>query len=706
MVTKTQYISSGDPLFTPPDHLLHNPTLSPLHAKCPMLLLHISNSTGIHAHNSLSTLPPPPSIHPYDWPNWQAPKGFMRASQHCMRASPSGTLPAPTLLDVTSLYPCSQPLKWSQTRAYFTDGSAQSFGQQTHTGAAFYQTHQPLGSPFRIHTVNPAGHRETNTITRAELAAIIAALMHTSTISHPLPHLTIFTDSLASIQLINRVLHEPHTLTECKHVPMLLIIRTLLLTRAATGLTTHIQKVVSHSGIIGNELADIGALQARSSPETTDYNLSDIDNQYLASRPAWPCLLQPPPSAHLNHLEQDLPWFTPDLTTSITRHITSTCPHVTDGPAKNNGDKLYRKIMAQNSVSLPHYNNLYWNSRPWHIIRKVLQVRTNTLWTAARAHKCNTPYRTAAGPHTTPYCPLCSPSVPLITPPRDTPGHILGSCSHPDMQKIYISRHNKAVRHIQRRLQLGSLSGNFTVMDACATSCLPPGVYSTRLPKWLFSPSFDESTRVRLRPDILIIEGFPLTTFREHQPDLEALNPAGLAFLADLRHHAKIHIIEVGYTSDTSYADSLSRKQSQHNHLASHLLSAGWTLASSVPPPHVPISSQPPHVPHTTHALDQPSPPTDPLPPQQPNNIPDLSHHIHIILLSSSGVIFQPTDSILSILGLSKTEIDHLLRSLHSQNHGSSNHNKIETQIGTGSAHLLIPTHPVQSFSSCSPLSS
>ena len=61
---------------------------------------------------------------------------------------------------------------------------------------------------------------------------------------------------------------------------------------------------------IDYNLSDIGALQARSSPESTDYNLSDIDNRYFASLPAWPCLLSPP-SPHDD--ESDHPWFTPNL---------------------------------------------------------------------------------------------------------------------------------------------------------------------------------------------------------------------------------------------------------------------------------------------------------------------------------------------------------------------------------------------------------
>ena len=210
--------------------------------------------------------------------------------------------------------------------------------------------------------------------------------------------------------------------------------------------------------------------------------------------------------------------------------------------------------------------------------------------------------------------------------------------------------------------------------NSTSSNCLPPGVSSTRLPNWLFLPDFDEHTRLRLRPDILIIEGLSLSTFLHHQSDLESLTPYGLTLLTDIKKHAKIHIIELGFTSDTSHTDSLTRKRLQHNHLASPLLSAGWTLATSI---HPPLSNNTPLLhelsPYTDttiatspiiHDIVQPDQ-DPPLPAQHPHNIPDLSRHIHIILLSSSGVVYKPTDTILSMLGLSATDIDQLLRSLH-----------------------------------------
>ena len=139
-------------------------------------------------------------------------------------------------------------------------------------------------------------------------------------------------------------------------------------------------------------------------------------------------------------------------------------------------------------------------------------------------------------------------------------------------------------------------------------------------------------------------------------PVLKVVVSTYITMLQHLKQHVKIHIIELGYTSDASHTDSLSRKKTQHTHLASHLLSYGWTLAPSAPSPHTPLPMDP-------NPLDLSQ---DALPPHLPATIPDYSSHVHIILISSSGVIFKPTDVILSQLGLSPTEIDKLLRTLHS----------------------------------------
>jgi len=105
-----------------------------------------------------------------------------------------------------------------------------------------HQTHRTAAAVFdadskRTTLVDPAGRN--GTITRAELAA----LMYAVRLSDTTQRLTIFTDSQASIHLIYRALHSPHTLLECKHRHLLMNLAAHITSRASAGAHTHIHKV-------------------------------------------------------------------------------------------------------------------------------------------------------------------------------------------------------------------------------------------------------------------------------------------------------------------------------------------------------------------------------------------------------------------------------------------------------------------------------
>jgi hypothetical protein len=80
-----------------------------------------------------------------------------------------------------------------------------------------------------------------------------------------------------------------------------------------------------------------------------------------------------------------------------------------------------------------------------------------------------------------------------------------------------ISRHDQAVKLIQKAIRLSPLGGFYTIMDAGTTKTLPDDVEGKRLPSWLF-PDIDATLsaaeqateaerRTKLRPDILVVEG-------------------------------------------------------------------------------------------------------------------------------------------------------------------------------------------------------
>ena len=99
------------------------------------------------------------------------------------------------------------------------------------------------------HSINPTGSGATNTITRAELAAIASALQLMGQEQDE----KIATNSQASICMIAKYMDSPQTLQQCKHKIMLKDIVAQLLARARKGLQTRILKVKSHIRIQGNE---------------------------------------------------------------------------------------------------------------------------------------------------------------------------------------------------------------------------------------------------------------------------------------------------------------------------------------------------------------------------------------------------------------------------------------------------------------------
>jgi phosphoribosylcarboxyaminoimidazole (NCAIR) mutase len=138
----------------------------------------------------------------------------------------------------------------------------------------------------------------------------------------------------------------------------------------------------------------------------------------------------------------------------------------------------------------------------------------------------------------TPNCPLCGE--------HDSTGHVLGGCHA--AAALRVARHDTAVRLIQQAIAKGSKGNSWMLMDAGKASELPEEVAGKRLPVWLL-PSESEELRQKLRPDIVIVEGLPSNT-------IVAEN--------DRLRNTKIHVIEVGYGSDTNHADKETEKMAQH----------------------------------------------------------------------------------------------------------------------------------------------
>jgi hypothetical protein len=171
---------------------------------------------------------------------------------------------------------------------------------------------------------------------------------------------------------------------------------------------------------------------------------------------------------------------------------------------------------------------------------------------------------------------------------------------------------------IQSALLFGSLGDAYTIMDATAAASLPDGVIGTRVPSWML-PSVPSQDLALLRPDLLIIEGLSTTAAAALGGRLQ--DPS---VLAHIQSRCRIHLIELGYTSESLHSQSVHRKQDQHSQLLLALAHAGWTV--------VPGFHGSPY---------------------------------HVLMLGITGVIFRPFTDVLNLLGLRPDAITTLLRDLH-----------------------------------------
>ena len=113
------------------------------------------------------------------------------------------------------------------------------------------------------------------TVLRAELAAIQFALERAQDNDK---HVVIATDSLTSLQLVNKGIHAPHKMTTHRHCGLLTAVVRTLKIRNSAGLETTLQKVRAHVGVDGNEKADKlakGATEGTTLTEADEYQTPD-----------------------------------------------------------------------------------------------------------------------------------------------------------------------------------------------------------------------------------------------------------------------------------------------------------------------------------------------------------------------------------------------------------------------------------------------
>jgi hypothetical protein len=172
---------------------------------------------------------------------------------------------------------------------------------------------------------------------------------------------------------------------------------------------------------------------------------------------------------------------------------------------------------------------------------------------------------------------------------------------------------------VYKALARGLHGGSYTIMDATSRDRLPVGVSGTRIPAWML-PSVPLDTLPKLRPDILMVHG--LSPAAAPSATSRPLSPSALRAM---QCSCTVHVVELGFTHESLYANTLATKHAQHAQLINFLVADGWTVF---------------------HAPD-----TDPVP--------------HVILLGTSGTIYSLILPVLKALGVSPSHIPPLLKSLH-----------------------------------------
>ncbi|KAJ9521460.1 hypothetical protein QJQ45_008872 [Haematococcus lacustris] len=351
---------------------------------------------------------------------------------------------------------------------------------------------------------------ESNTINRAELTAIHAALKAGAK--------RIATDSLCSLYQIRRALANPMSLITHRHNDILTDIATLIIDSPAT---IHFYKVRAHSGIIGNEGADALAKYAALHPE-------------LANTPAYsPTTRNETKNWLSNAADGGFPAPLPDCRHSVRAHMHrkhklglanqdsiyyQMTQEITKAAAKGAGER----VMIDTNIST-------------HAQRTALLYRTGGLYNQKLAMR----WKRATDDR----CPLCGNA--------DSATHLLSGCS--ETLPMVQERHNGAGRLITKAISKGTLGGYISFADtgswekgAKESLDLPSDTLHTTLQTLGLKP---EDTKHTTRPDILMVT-----------PHKKASK--------DGKDTKRVCIIEIKYCSDSRWTDQLNKALTQHTHLA------------------------------------------------------------------------------------------------------------------------------------------
>ena len=149
------------------------------------------------------------------------------------------------------------------------------------------------------------------------------------------------------------------------------------------------------------------------------------------------------------------------------------------------------------------------------MLRNTNKYKWGQIWNMGKAWMWQVPYFQGGAIPRKSNCPLCGE--------HDSGGHILESCSHPEMKKMHIYRHDEAARTMVNAVNKAHHGSFFIIADVGSASTLSDlGVHHKRIPTWVLpdsmlpphhGPGHDHMvqcheepslTRDKTRPDVMI----------------------------------------------------------------------------------------------------------------------------------------------------------------------------------------------------------
>jgi len=401
------------------------------------------------------------------------------------------------LVQLRNLHTRVPPLIHNWQDFVYTDGSVlkeRPYGSSGIGAAVYIPGNAKMGRQEKVHKVpcliegqehEPAA---VNTINRAELAGILVALQ--ATLNVPRCNITdkeqaqptaihIATDSLSSLYQISKFNTHPQDMKEHRHLHLIREINQLV---AASPVPIHVWKVKSHSGIIGNEIADRAAVSvAKGTDKTsateasymgdhsqsdnddeTEQDTSEVEDPLLAEAEEWPCHVA-------SNTRGDMYWpYTRTSTSQTDKATGQTTQTITQTPFANLAETLKQHMHKHRKLGGSDTTTVYFNS--WQRLEKdIHQKYSHKFMTSSKVQstvrKRAIQYRYGLLPaqklmhrykkSDTSLCPLCGK--------QDGGHHAVSACER--LSSSVTLRHNDAGTLIVEAIANGSKGGHLLATD-------------------------------------------------------------------------------------------------------------------------------------------------------------------------------------------------------------------------------------------------